>query len=203
MNLSLNFLSLSENNKRALSGGVIAAIIIGIGAYALGNVSGYEAKELIRSSLPGFNTLCNTIVLASATILALLLTLLSVSSSSKSKLTEAHYTHVLLIARIDTIVFIVSMIAFVLFNLPITEAENVPSNWYVSIYYVSLGLSSLLSGGLISVVIMLYNAVASIIKIVGLDIKDHPLIMRDDMDEEDSEAQEKEKQEKKSKPNSD
>jgi len=173
-------IKLTQYNRRALYGGIISAIIMGLGAYFLGNISGYEAKVLIKTSLPGINTLCNTIALASATILALLLTLLSVSSSTKSKLTEEHYTHVLLIAKIDTAVFILSIIFFQLLNIPITEADNVPSTWYTTIYYVSLALSSLLSGGLIGVVLMLFNAVSSIIKIVGLEIKDHPLIFQDD-----------------------
>lgn len=170
---------LTKYNQRALYGGIFAAFITGIGAYFLGSLSGYEAKILIKTSLPGINTLCNTIVLASATILALLLTLLSVSSGSKSKLKDDHYTQVLRIARIDTAVFIVAMICFQLFNLPITEADDVPSNWYATIYYISLGMSSILSGALISVAIMLYNAVVNIIKIVGLGEKDHPLIFKD------------------------
>ena len=175
---------LSQYNKRALFGGLFAAIITGLGAFSLGNLSGYEAKELIKSSLPGINMLCNTIVLASATILALLLTLLSVSSSTKSKLNKNHYKHVLLIAKIDTIVFVVAMIVFQLLNLPVTEAENVPNNWYTYFYYISLGLSSILSGGLITVVLMLFNAVSSIIKIVGLGIKDHPLLINDEKSED-------------------
>lgn len=172
-------IKLTQYNRRALYGGIISAIIMGLGAYFLGNISGYEAKVLIKSSLPGINTLCNTIALASATILALLLTLLSVSSSTESNLTKEHYTHVLLIAKIDTAIFILAIIFFQLLNIPITEADNVPSTWYTTIYYVSLALSSLLSGGLISVVLMLFNAVSSIIKIVGLGVTDHPLVFKD------------------------
>ncbi|MFC0605335.1 hypothetical protein [Winogradskyella pulchriflava] len=168
-------LKLTTYNKRAVFGGVISAVVIGLGAYGLGNISGYEAKSLITSSLPGINALCNTIVLASATILALLLTLLSISSSTKSQLKDEHYKHVLLIAKIDTIVFVTAMIVFQLMNIPVTEADNVPNSWYSIIYYISLALSAILSGGLISVVLMLYNTVVSIIKIVGLGIDDHPL----------------------------
>lgn len=62
---------LQNRNRRALIGGILATIITLIGPYVLGNISGYEAKVLIKSSLDGINTLCNTIVLASATILAL------------------------------------------------------------------------------------------------------------------------------------
>ncbi|MEO6348261.1 MAG: hypothetical protein ABIO60_10180 [Aquaticitalea sp.] len=180
-------MKLTNYNQRALYGGICAAIITGIGAFILGNLSGYEAKVLIKSSLPGINTLCNTIVLASATILALLLTLLSVSSGSKSKLKDDHYTQVLRIARIDTAVFIIAMICFQLFNLPITEAEDVPYQWYVTIYYITLGMSSILSGALISVVIMLYNAVVNIIKIVGLGETDHPLIYKEGDDSSEKE----------------
>lgn len=177
-------LKLTTYNKRALLGGIISAIIIGLGAYGLGNISGYEAKSLITSSLPGINALCNTIVLASATILALLLTLLSISSSTKSQLKDEHYKHVLLIAKIDTIVFVTAMIVFQLMNIPVTEAENVPSSWYTVIYYISLGLSAILSGGLISVVLMLYNTVVSIIKIVGLGVEDHPLTYQEEEEDE-------------------
>lgn len=172
-------MKLTKYNQRALFGGICAALITGIGTFTLGDLSGYEAKVLIKSSLPGINTLCNTIALASATILALLLTLLSVSSGSQSKLKDEHYTQVLRIARIDTGVFILAIICFQLFNLPITDASEVPTTWYVTIYYISLIISSILSGALISVAIMLYNAIINIIKIVGLGETDHPLISKD------------------------
>jgi hypothetical protein len=168
-------------------GGIFATIITGTGAFLLGNISGYEAKELIQTSLPGTNTLCNTIALASATILALLLTLLSISSGTSSKLKDVHYKQVLRIAKIDTAVFVVALITFQILNLPMTEAENVPSSWYSTIYYVSLGLSSLLSGALISVVLMLYNAVTNVIRIVGLGEEDNPLIYNDDEEEDNKE----------------
>ena len=171
--------NLTHYNKRALYGGIFAAIVTGTGAFLLGNISGYEARDLLSSSLPGINTLCNTIALASATILALLLTLLSISTGSKSKLKAAHYKHVMRIARIDTIVFVVSLVTFQVLNIPFSEAEEVSGVWYVTLYYISLGVSALLSGALITVVLMLYNAVINIIKIVGLDEEDHSLIYND------------------------
>lgn len=158
--------------------------VIGLGSYLLGELSGYEAKVLIKNSLGGINTLCNTIALASATILALLLTLLALSSNSKSKLKKDHYQHVLQIARLDTIVFIAAIMSFLLFNLPITESDNVPPNWFSTVYYISLAISSILSAALIVVVLMLYNTVVNIIKIVGLGQKDHPLAQSDDAEKD-------------------
>ncbi len=172
-------MKISTYTKRALLGGAISLAIILSGTFLLGKLSGYEAKILIRNSLTGMNTLCNTIALASATILALLLTLLGISSSSKSKLKKDHYRHILQIAKLDTFVFVAAVITFLIFNLPITESESVPYNWFNFVYYISLAISSVLSSLLIMVVLMLYNTIVNIIKIVGLGIMDHPLVSKE------------------------
>lgn len=168
-------MSLSKYTKRAMLGGFIALGIIGLSTFMVGHLSGYEAKVLIKSSIAGLNTLCNTIVLASATILALMLTLLGVSASTSSTLKEDHYRHVMQLARLDTIIFVVSLLFFLLFNLPVTESENIPDNWFSIIYYITLGVSAVLSSALVVVVLMLYNTIVNIIKIVGLGMTDHPL----------------------------
>ncbi|HZJ21081.1 MAG TPA: hypothetical protein VFD35_12120 [Pricia sp.] len=177
-------MKISGYTKRAFLGGGISLLVITIGTYLLGHLSGYEAKVLIKNSVDGLNTLCNTIALASATILALLLTLLSLSASSTSKLKEEHYINVLLIAKVDTIVFIAAVMSFLFLNLPITESDSVPANWFSTIYYITLGVSSVLSASLIVVVLMLYNTVVNIIKIVGLGVKDHPLAVQEELDDE-------------------
>jgi len=178
-------MKLSQYTKRAILGGVISLIVIGIGTFLLGRLSGYEAKELIKSSIGGLNTLCNTIVLASATILALMLTLLGLSANATSRLKDDHYRHVMQIAKLDTVVFISSLLFFLLFNLPVTESDNIPSNWFNIIYYITLGISTLLSSALIVVVLMLYNTVVNIIRIIGLGEKDHPLAESGDKEGED------------------
>ncbi|MCM4166490.1 hypothetical protein DHD08_02210 [Arenibacter sp. H213] len=173
-------MKLNKYTKRAFIGGVICMLFIALGTILLGRLSGYEAKVLIKSSLDGMNTLCNTIALASATILALLLTLLGLSSSSKSELKKEFYLDVLRIAKLDTIIFIAAVITFLLFNLPITESDNVPNNWFNILYYISLGISSILSAGLIVVVLLLYNTVVNLIKIVGLGVKNHPMAISEE-----------------------
>lgn len=52
----------SVYNRRALYAGVIASFIVGFDAFVLGNISGYEAKILLKSSLPVIDILPNTIV---------------------------------------------------------------------------------------------------------------------------------------------
>ena len=158
---------ISTSTKKAIWGGVFAILFLLSGTFLLGKLSGYEAKVLIKNSLSGLNVLCNTIVLASASILALLLTLLGLSSTSNSKLKKDHYLHVMQIAQLDTVIFIVSLLSFLIFNLPITESDSIPPEWFTIIYYITLGVSAILSGALIVVVLMLKNTVVNIIKIVG------------------------------------
>jgi len=173
-------------NKRALFGGAISTITIALGAFFLGDISGYEAKKLLEKSLQGLIMLCNTIVLASATILALLLTLLGISTGTDTKLKKDHYHQVLNIAKFDTVVFLSSLILFQSFNLPIVEAENVNISWYDYIYWITLFASSVISGMMAATILMLYRTVSNIIAIVGLKSEDHRMLIDEDELEEEN-----------------
>ncbi|TBW29204.1 hypothetical protein [Gramella sp. KN1008] len=180
--------------KRAIVGGVVSTIVMATGTFILGQISGYKALELLKESMSGINMLCNTVILGSTTILALMLTLLGLSRSSENRLTDRHYRDVLMIAKSDTILIVVAVITFLMLNLPISESEEVNRNWYQTIYYVSLGMASLLGGGFIAVVMMLYGTITNVILIVGLNIKDHPLVSDEDVEE--AEEQERKEQQK-------
>ena len=52
---------ISKYTQRAVIGGLISLVIILAGTFLMGKLSGYEAKILIRHSLSGMHTLCNTI----------------------------------------------------------------------------------------------------------------------------------------------
>lgn len=181
--------------KRAIAGGVVSTIIMGIGTYILGEMSGYKAKELLSTSLSGINMLCNTVILGSSTILALMLPLLSLSTGSNSRLTKVHYSHVLTIAKFVTILIIVSVITFLMLNLPITESEEVPNTWFTTIYYVSLGMAAILGGGFVAVVTMLYETISNVILIVGFGVKDHPMVEKVEEEVEDAKEDAKENKE--------
>ena len=178
--------------KRAIVGGIVSTIVMGTGTFILGQISGYKALELLRNSMSGINMLCNTVILGCTTILALMLTLLGLSRSSDSQLTDRHYKDVLTIAKIDTIVLVAAVITFLMLNLPISESEEVGRSWYQTIYYISLGMAALLGGGFIAVVMMLYGTVANVILIVGLNIKEHPLVSSEDAEEVEDNEQNKE-----------
>ena len=174
--------------KKALGGGFVAAIVIGAGTFIIGEVSGYKAEALLGTALNAINVLCNTVILASSTILALMLTLLSLSRAANSKLNKEHYHRVLTLAKADTILIITAIFTFLMLNLPILESEGVPRSWYSIIYYVSLCMNAILGGGFIAVVTMLYTTIANVILIVGYRMEDHPLVDHEDVDKAKSSA---------------
>lgn len=119
---------MTKNTKKTLLGGGISLVITLVGALLIHELSGYETKEVIKDSVDGLNTLCNTIALASATILALLLITLGISANAKLK--NDHFENVLSIAKLDTAVFVASLISFLIFNLPIADTDKIPAEWY-------------------------------------------------------------------------
>lgn len=171
-----------EEYKMPLYGGILTAIFTGAAVYLLGNLSGFEALQLIETTIPRISTLFNTIILASATILALILTLLGISSGSKSKLKKYHYKQVLSLAKFASLLFIITLVVFLFLNIPIDESENIPSSWYSNIYWIILFVTSLLSGMMVAVILMLYHIIRNIIIIVGLG-EDHPLIDNEAVDD--------------------
>lgn len=177
-------INLDYETRRAILGGFIAMAITLVGAYLLGHLSGYEAKMLIEASIPSFNMLCNTVILASATILALLLTALGLSARSNQKLKRAFYQRIRRIAQFDTMLFVMSMLIFLILNIPIVESEEIPTQWFYRLYLISLGAASLIGGFLITVVLMLYNTVLDMIVIFGIRPEEHPLI---ELEQEDAE----------------
>lgn len=168
--------SMLVRHKMPIYGGVLTALFTGLSVYLLGSLSGHEALQLLESSLPRISMLFNTIILASATILALLLTLLGISSGTESRLKKTHYRQVLSLARFDSFLFIATLILFQAFSFPVTEAENVDTEWYRIIYWSTLFASSLMSGLMVAVILMLYSTIHDIICIVGLGQEEHHLI---------------------------
>jgi len=101
------------------------------------------------------------------------LTLLGISSGVESKIKKVHYYQVLNIAKLDTLLFIGALLLFQFFNIPITESENLPTSWFAYIYWATLFFSSLLSGFMVTVILMLFTTFRNIINIMGFKKKDY------------------------------
>lgn len=171
-----------RDSKKSVLGG-FSITVVGLGAAVLiGETGGYEAQQLLDRSLPQLNSLCNTIILASATILALLLTLLSLSSGTSFRLKGAFYFRIQQIAFFNAFLFVVTMLLFLALNFPVAKSEALPPIWFEALYYVTLAASALVGGMIVTVVLLLYQTVSDLIQIVGYGNDEHPMLQ--DLEEE-------------------
>lgn len=156
--------------------GALSAILMGIIIYLLGHLSGYKAKILIEQTLDNFSMVCNTVSLASATILALLLTALSTSVSSDFNIKKKHYKKLISLTTIVTLTFIASLFSFLILLVPITESENIDSSSYNYFYWLMLLLHSVLVGLMITIALMLRRLIITMTEVTALDGIDHELV---------------------------
>ena len=160
--------------QRALIGGSVSAIVILAGGWLVGFASGSEAYHLFKTTLPSTRSFAGTLSLALGNILALMLTLLSLSASMDIDIKWAHYQRVRQIAWIVTVTLIVTILVYLLLNIPITESDKDLMQWYTAIYYSTLTFSALLGGAFITIVLLLYNTVRDMIGVLNPD-SDHYL----------------------------
>lgn len=149
--------------RRPIIGGIIFALLMGFCTFTFGKISGFQARDLLSTSMSGINTLCYVIILGSIYILVMTLYLLRLNLPKISEIRHKHYYLLLTIARIDTILIVMAIIILLLLNIPFTETEAVPDSWYIYIYYSILIIASVLGGGFITVVTMIYQTISNLI----------------------------------------
>jgi len=167
--------SIQVDLTRALTGGALATAVTLVGMWLSGIASGSDVTALLRDFVPNAQAFTDTIVLASATILALMLTLLGMSSGGESHLKAAHYIRIKQIAYGDTLVFVVALTVGLLLNVPLNESSKLSGTLETVTYYSALSLTALLGGALVSIVLMIYNTVADMIDVLALGKEEHPL----------------------------
>lgn len=159
--------TLKADARRAVIGGCLAALTIMGASWMMGQISGSEARYLLEAVLPSVRAFSGTMMLALITVLALMLTLLGLSTSTDTQLEWVHYQRIKQIALVDMVSFIAAVLFYLLLNVPVQETDSGTLEWFYFLYYAALIISSLLAGAVITVVLMLYNAVHNIIKSIS------------------------------------
>ncbi len=159
--------SLFVGSRRALYGGIIAGAVTLVGQWLLGSIySGYEARQFLESMSSSALYFGSAIVTASATILALMLTILSLTSQSDDDFDKVFYLRIERIGKLATIALMGGIVLLLFLSIPIKEADKVPSSWFTIIYYILMTFLAALAGILISIVLMLQNSIGSLINII-------------------------------------
>ena len=159
--------SLFIGSKKALIGGVLAAAIALGGQWLIGQIyGGYEARKMLEAMSSSAHYLGSAVVTASATIIALMLTMLSLSSQSDNEFDTVFYKRIERIGVLATVSLTGGILLLLFLSIPFQEADSVPSRWFTTIYYVLITFLAVLSGLLVAIVLMLLNAMTSLIDVV-------------------------------------
>lgn len=157
--------SLVDRRGAILGGAFAAMILLGV-IYSVGAVSGAESRRLLQATVPSIRFFGSAVLSASATILALMLTLLSLTHTTETTFAPQHWQRVKQIALATSAAIIGAIFLLLFLGLPLEESSNVPAEWYGWVYYVLMSLAALLGGLLVSIVIMLYKAVVGFIDLL-------------------------------------
>lgn len=154
-------------SKKALFGGVLAGSIALGGQWIVGQVySGYEARQLLEAVASSSLYLGGSVVTASATIIALMLTMISLSKQTDNEFDSIFFKRVQHIGRLSAIALISGILLLLFLSIPLQESDQVPSYYFKPIYYVLIIFVAGLSGLMVSIILMLLNAINSLIDIV-------------------------------------
>lgn len=174
--------SIFVGSTNALIGGIFAGAIALSGQWMVGQVySGWEARRLLQTVIPSALFFASAIVTGAATVLALMLTMLSLTRHSSGDFDALFFKRVERIGLLATIALIGGVLLLLFLSVPVQESDDVPSQWFRTIYYVLIAYIALLSGLTVGIVLMLFNAIKSLIEVV-----------RPTLDEDVEEAEEKE-----------
>lgn len=164
--------------RRALVGGGIAALVAGLAVGTTGIASGAEARALLQAIVPTIRFLTSAIIAASATILALMLTILSLSASTERRFRGSHYQRVRHVANSSSVAIILGTVLLLFLSIPMGESEVLQS-WYKPIFYGIVVASSVLGGIQVAVVLLLQRTVSGLVEAVHPG-GDSPLTVNDE-----------------------
>ncbi|MHA6289364.1 hypothetical protein [Maricaulis sp. CAU 1757] len=150
--------------KWAYAGGAVAVIVVLAVKFLIGGVYGPgQALELIRALQSSSLYFGAAIATASATTLALMLTLLGFTRRSDEDFDEWVFHSVNRICTVSALSMIGAILLLLMLQLPVGEFDMLPSGWFRYLYYVLVTLVSLLAGLMISTVLMLLATIRYVV----------------------------------------
>ena len=155
-------------NHHWAAGVFLAVCIIGYAArWAIGDVySSAQATQLIEALSRAGLYLGSAIVTASATTLALMLTLIGMIRRMDAEFDDETYRSVDLIARLATLAMLISLFTLLAFTLPVGEFEALPEDWYVQLYNGLFAACVVMVGVVGATVTVLYRTVRRVIEML-------------------------------------
>lgn len=164
---------------QALVGGGVAAVVAALAVGTTGVASNAEARVLLESILPTIRFLTSAVITASATIMALMLTILSLSRGADQRFRGTHYERVEQVGSWSAWAIVGGTVLLLVLSIPMGESE-VLSSWYEPIYYGTVIAASLLGGLQVAVVLMLQKTIRGMVSALHPGRDSSPLLKEDE-----------------------
>lgn len=139
--------------------------LLGYGArQAIGTVYGAaEAVDLLDALSRAGLYLGSAIATASATTIALMLTLIGMIRRMDQDFDRLAYRNVELVARLSTITLLIALLLLMAFSLPIGQFDELPKGWFETLYNGLFAASVVMVGFAGSTVVLIYTTLVKVI----------------------------------------
>lgn len=132
-----------------------------------------EAKDLLLSVQKASLYYGSAVATASATILALMLTILSFTDSyEEEEKDKKTFIRLHAIAAFCVYSFIGAIILLLCVSFPVNQFEKIPSDWFSFIYYLICAWNGLLAGHMITTILILRDTATQIIGDISPDFNE-------------------------------
>jgi len=142
--------------KGAATGGLVTASFLFIVIIGVGRIHSFQARGLIEAVLPTARFLGSTVIAASVTVLALLLTLIGLSLNTKEQFSARLYDRAIRITRLAVVCIVMGVGVLLAVSVPVVEVPEIAPH-YAALYY---GLSAAMAvlGGLVTAMGLMIGA---------------------------------------------
>lgn len=146
-------------------GAFLFVAVLGYGAHAaIGRVYGMgQALDLLRSLSRSGLYLGSAAATASATTLALMLTLVGMVRNVDEQFDVGIYVSIRRIASLATASLVMSLLLLLVLVFPMEEFKDIPNSWYPTLYEVVFAATILVVALLSATVAMVYSTVRQVI----------------------------------------
>lgn len=143
----------------------VVALIIGYGSRrAIGNIYGAaQAVDLLEALSRAGLYLGSAIATASATTIALMLTLIGLIKRMNEEFDHQAYRNVELVARLSTVTLLIALFLLMAFALPVGEFEEMPRKWFENLYNVLYYGTVFMVGTAAATVVLIYTTLLQVI----------------------------------------
>ncbi|GGO91933.1 hypothetical protein [Stakelama pacifica] len=145
-------------------GAVATLALAGSAFYAVGQVySDAKAIDLINQLSQAGLYFGSAIATASATTLALMLTLIGMARRAEAEFGAHFYRNIYRVSRMATATLLGSVVLLLLLTLPVGEFEGLSDIWFIWLYRALFALIGLLSALLVATVLLVFTTVRDVI----------------------------------------